>query len=130
MTETLKLSTPITVAGVKYTELKYDYMKITGAMQDEACERAAKPGEMSLAEGDFKFQKYLGFEAIVAENPEIDINDLANEIIGPDIQKCVNIGRNFIFAAYDDVLDTTSDEPTDGTPESTTPASKTSKNKE
>ncbi|MEE3480291.1 MAG: hypothetical protein VZQ81_09790, partial [Succiniclasticum sp.] len=44
---------------------------------------------------------YLGYEAIIAENPDIDITDL-ERIKGHDIMKVVAIGRNFTQASVEE----------------------------
>ena len=81
------------------------------------------------AEFDFGLHLYLGFAAIVAANPEYDFSDV-ERIKGADIVKVMGIGRNFMFASEKAQPQKDSDEHTETTPESTTPARPSSKKSE
>ena len=100
MKETVKLRQPLMINGKKRKELSYDIEKITGDQFIEADARAhskaTQIGKVSLnvAETDTSFQLYLGFMAVIAENPDIDIADL-ERINGCDIMTFYRIGRNF-----------------------------------
>lgn len=100
MREVLKLRQPLEVNGVKRKELSYDFEKITGDQFLEADarahSRASQIGKVNIniAETDTSLQLYLGYMAIIAENPDIDIADL-ERINGRDIMEIYRIGRNF-----------------------------------
>lgn len=88
---TLTLSRPLKIMDKSYRKLKYDSEKITGEMWDEAMSHQTK----EFIEIDSAVQRYLGFEAVIAEQPEIDIMDLERNIKGQDLYKFMVIGRNF-----------------------------------
>lgn len=98
--EKVKLDNPIDINGKKVKELSYDTDKITGDMFCEAdaitTTKAAKNKGISgvVPALNSSLHLYLGYEAIIAENPDIDIPDL-ERIKGTDIMKVVAIGRNF-----------------------------------
>ena len=97
---TLKLKNPIMINNSRVTELDYDSNEITAVMFAEAeAKRKIAAGTRNVAivpaiEFDFGLHLYLGFEAIVAVNPGIDISDL-ERIHGIDIMEVMTIGRNF-----------------------------------
>ena len=129
MRETIHLSKPIEINGKTYKELTYDCDEITPGMFNRASALATasnRTGEtnMSIMELDSSLHMYLGMMAITAINPEIDIQDL-QRIKGMDIVKVVVIGRSFIVGSVGEPLEeSNSDEPSDGTPEPSTPVSK------
>lgn len=88
---TLTLSRPLKIMDKTFKKLKYDSEKITGDMWDEAMSHQTK----EFIEIDSAVQRYLGFEAVIAEQPEIDIMDLERNIRGQDLYKFMVIGRNF-----------------------------------
>jgi hypothetical protein len=100
MIEKIKLSQPIEINGVARKELSYDIEKITGDQFVEADTRARSKASqlgtvsINVAETDNSLQMYLGFMAVIAVNPDIDITDL-ERICGRDIMKFYRIGRNF-----------------------------------
>lgn len=138
MKQIVTLRQPLEVNGTKRKELSYDIEKITGDQFIEADARAhskaTQIGKVSLnvAETDTSFQLYLGFMAVIAENPDIDITDL-ERINGCDIMKFYRIGRNFTKGSVGeedeeenlDSEESSLDEPTEVTPE---PSTRTSKN--
>lgn len=96
----ISLQTPIFINGVEVKELTYDASEITSLQYSEAC---AASGDMSktkafafkIRENDYALHMYLGFMAIIAVNPHIDIKDL-ERIKGLDILQISNIGFSFI----------------------------------
>ena len=62
-------------------------------------------------------------------NPSYDFSDL-ERIKGADVVEVMKLGRNFMLASDQASQESDSDEPTETTPESTTPAKPTSKEKE
>ena len=81
------------------------------------------------AEFDFGLHLYLGFAAIIAANPSYDFSDV-ERIKGHDVVEVMAIGRNFILASEKGQPESDSGEPTETTPESTTPARPSSKKSE
>ena len=101
MADTIKLSKPIKINGSLVSELKYDIEEITAENLCEADARAstglAARGvqNMNVAELNSSMHLYLGYFAIIACNPEIDIEDL-KRVKGPkDLNKIRLIGRSF-----------------------------------
>lgn len=128
MKETLKLKKPLLVNGKEVTELTYDADEITISEYKEASKRAMS-FDVSLAESDYYLHLQIGFAAILAVNPGVDITDL-ERIAGLDLYKVSIIGRNFITEALGDFAQETSDEQSETTPEPSTPLSNTSKSKD
>ena len=83
----------------------------------------------AAAEFDFGLHLYLGFAAIIAVNPSYDFADL-ERMKGHDVVEVMAIGRNFMLKSDEASTESDSDEPTETTPESTTPARPTSKKSE
>ncbi|MBQ3405996.1 MAG: hypothetical protein IJH11_01985 [Lachnospiraceae bacterium] len=133
--ETLKLNKPIKVNGKDVDEVTYDINEIDGilfATADAKKKAAAGMKTMSLspaAEFDFGFHLYLGYAAIIAVNPQFEFEDL-ERIKGKDAVEVMKIGRNFILSSEQDSQESGSENATETTPESTTPAKPTSKEKE
>lgn len=125
MKQTLTLKNPIKINGKNKKTFAYDYDEITCEQYIDATRRASQPGAIDMQEGDYAFHFYLGAELIVASNPEVDISDL-ERVKGYDVIRLVNIGRNFILSAEADLEDETSEEPSDSTQGSSTPAKPTS----
>ena len=87
----------------------------------------SKGGNLSGAvELDYSFHLYLGFAAIVAVNPEVDMTDL-ERLKGADVMEAMKIGRNFIIRPGEESQDDDSDEQSETTPEPSTPQSPTSR---
>lgn len=130
MRESIHLSKPIEINGKQYSELTYDCNEITAEMFNRASVLSASAGKqtgeanLSVMELDSSLHMYLGMMAIIGVNSEIDIQDL-KRIKGMDIVKIVRVGRNFITGSVEENLEeSSSDEPSDGTPEPSTPVSK------
>jgi hypothetical protein len=108
MKDIITLSHPITINGKQVSELPYDIMEITNDQFDAAEAKAAfcaikNGGSRAVAELDNLLHKYLGYAAITAANPKIDVSDL-ERIKGPDIMKVVRAGRNFLNASAGAVM--------------------------
>lgn len=132
---TLKLKNPILINGETISEMTYDINEIDGvlfATAEAKKKAAAGMKNMSIsaaAEFDFGLHLYLGYAAIIAKNPAYDWADL-ERIKGHDVVEVMGIGRNFMLKSDEASTESDSDEPTETTPESTTPARPTSKGKE
>ena len=133
---TLRLKNPILINGNEITEVTYDSNEIDGILFATAESRrkaAAGRKDISIApaaEFDFSLHLYLGFAVIVAVNPSYDFSDL-ERIKGHDVVEVMTIGRNFMLASGEKTqTGDDSGEPTETTPESTTPARQTSKKSE
>lgn len=130
--ESIKLKNPIMINGKKVTELTYDANEITPQAFAEADARklrasGSKGGNLSGAvELDYGLHLYLGFAAIQAVNPSYDITDL-ERIKGVDVMEVMKIGRNFILSSAGKSQQDDSEDASETTPESTTPASPNSK---
>lgn len=131
----LALKNPIKIDGKEVKEVTYDSNEIDGilfATAESKRKTAAGMKNTSItpaAEFDFGLHLYLGFAAIVAVNPSYDFSDV-ERIKGRDIVEVMAIGRNFMLASEQEQPQSDSGEPTETTPESTTPAPQTSKEKE
>ena len=130
--ESIKLKNPILINGKTITELTYDTNEITPAGFAEAELRKSiannSKGRPSAAafEIDYSLHLYLGFAAIIAVNPEYDFNDL-ERVKGADVMEILKVGRNFIIASAATSADDESENASETTPESTTPARPNSK---
>lgn len=133
--KTLKLKNPIMIDGQKVTEVTHDSNEIDGILFATAeSKRKAAAGMKNTsispaAEFDFGLHLYLGFAAIIAANPAYDFSDV-ERIKGHDVVEVMAIGRNFILASEKEQPESDSGEPTETTPESTTPARQNSKKSE
>lgn len=133
--KTLKLKNPIMIDGQKVTEVTHDSNEIDGILFATAeSKRKAAAGMKNTsispaAEFDFGLHLYLGFAAIIAANPSYDFSDV-ERIKGHDVVEVMAIGRNFILASEKGQPESDSGEPTETTPESTTPARQNSKKSE
>ena len=133
--DTLKLKNPIKIDGKEVKELTYDINEIDALLFAEAdAKKKAATGmkTMSLspaAEFDPGLHLYLGFAAIIAVNRNIDFTDL-ERMKGRDTMEVMKIGRNFMLSSEEDSQESDSDELSETTPESTTPARQISKEKE
>ena len=132
---TLPLKNPVMIDGKEVKEVTYDSNEIDGILfaTAEAKKKAAAGMKNTTitpaAEFDVGLHLYLGFAAIIAVNPSYDFSDV-ERIKGRDVVEVMAIGRNFIFTAEQGQQENDSGEPTETTPESTTPARPTSKEKE
>lgn len=128
MKETLKLKKPLLVNGKEVNELTYDADEIT-IQEYKAANKRTLSYDMSLAESDYYLHLQIGFAAIIAVNPEIDISDL-ERMKGQDLYKVSIVGRNFITEALADFAEDNSEEQSETTPDASTHPSNTSKNKD
>ena len=103
----IKLKNPIQINGETVNELTYDVNKITPAAFAEAeykkSQASGSRGAPSAGaiELDYSMHLYLGFAAVIAENPKYDYNDL-QRITGPDVMSLMKVGRNFLLASAAD----------------------------
>lgn len=131
----LSLKNPVMIDGKEIKEMTYDSNEIDGILfaTAEAKKKAAAGMKNTsitpAAEFDFGLHLYLGFAAIVAVNPSYDFSDV-ERIKGHDVVEVMAIGRNFILTSEPEQQESDSGEPTETTPESTTPARPTSKKSE
>lgn len=130
--ETIKLRNPIMINGKKIAELTHDTNEITPQAFAEADARkmkasGSKGGNLSGAvELDYGLHLYIGFAAVQAVNPTYDITDL-ERIKGSDVMEVMKVGRNFTISSGAKSQDDDSEDASETTAESTTPASPTSK---
>ena len=133
--EKIILKNPILINGKEIKELSHDINEITPAGFAEAEYRKTRANgskgapSSAAVELDYSLHLYLGFAAIVAVNPEYDINDL-ERIKGTDVMEVMKVGRNFIIASADKSTDEESENVSETTPESTTQAPPNSKTKD
>ena len=132
---TLPLKNPVMIEGKEFKEVTYDSSEIDGILfaTAEAKKKAAAGMKNTTitpaAEFDVGLHLYLGFAANIAVNPSYDFSDV-ERIKGRDVVEVMAIGRNFILTSEQGQQENDSGEPTETTPESTTPARPTSKEKE
>ena len=133
--KTLKLKNSIMINDAEVTEVTHDSNEIDGILFATAeSKRKAAAGLKNTsitpaAEFDFGLHLYLGFAAIIAVNPSYDFSDV-ERIKGHDVVEVMAIGRNFMLGSEQERQESDSDEPTETTPESTTPARLNSKKSE
>ena len=102
MRKTLKLVHPLLVNGQELTEIDYDAEEIDAVQYSIACQRSAAISKsnqsvtIKFRENDNALHMYLGFMAIIAVNPQIDIADL-ERIKGTDVLNIADIGQVFIL---------------------------------
>jgi hypothetical protein len=101
MKKTLTLKRPIIINGIERTELSYDVEAITTDQYLKACSKAAESdrgmmSKLKQKENDYALHMYLGYEAIIACNPEIDYEDL-KRASGFDVLSFTDIGWLFIM---------------------------------
>lgn len=102
MKKTLKLMHPLLVNGQEMTEVDYDAEEINAVQYSIACQRSAAISKsnqsvtVKFRENDNSLHMYLGFMAIIAVNPQIDITDL-ERIKGTDVLNIADIGQVFIL---------------------------------
>ena len=84
----------------------------------------------SAAELDYGLHLYLGFAAVIAVNPEIDISDL-ERVRGYDVMKIMRIGRDFISGKSEEpYTPDSSDAQSETTPEPSTHQRETSESED
>ena len=133
MKNTIKLDNPVQINGKSYNELTYDISEITAQAFAEADARklsasgskngnAAGAAAQEVGIGALS----LGFPAIIAVNPEIDISDL-ERVRGYDVMKIMRIGRDFISGKSEEpYTPDSSDAQSETTPEPSTHQRETS----
>ena len=132
---TLALKNPVMIDGKEVKEVTYDSNEIDGILfaTAEAKKKAAAGMKNTTitpaAEFDVGLHLYLGFAAIIALNPSYYFSDVLR-IMGRDVVELMAFARNFILTSEQGQQENDSGEPTETTPESTTPARPTSKEKE
>ena len=132
---TLPLKNPVMIDGKEVKEVTYDSNEIDGILfaTAEAKKKAAAGMKNTTitpaAEFDVGLHLYLGFAAIIAVNPSYDFSDV-ERIKGRDVVEVLAIGLIFFLRSELGQQENDSGEPTETTPESTTPARPTSKEKE
>lgn len=133
MKKTLVLRHPIMIDNQEVSELTYDTEEITAALFSEAETRkkmAAGTKNVAIvpaAEFDFSLHLYLFFAAVVAVNPQYAFADV-ERIHGRDVVEAMKIGRDFIMPSDKSKADS-SDVQSETTPEPSTQAPSTLKNK-
>lgn len=126
MKKTLTLKNPIMINGQAVGEIEYDTNEITAALFAEAEARskiAAGTKNVTItpsAEFAFALHPYLFFAAAVAVNAAYDFADL-ERIHGADLIAAMEIGRDFMLGS-ESPEESTSAEPSETTPELSTPA--------
>lgn len=114
MADKITLKNPIKVAGKVYRELTYDLNKINIDMFTRAeaiklkltTERGG--GTALIPELDYSFHLALGMMAIIAENSDIDVDDMMR-IEGQDVRKVQKIGQLFMLAPEESDLSNSGD---------------------
>lgn len=99
MKKTMKLSKPLLVNDKELSELEYDAEEITAEQFTDACARSASLDKnngftFKLRENDYALHLHLGFKAILAVNPSIDITDL-ERLKGNDLLEVADVGMLF-----------------------------------
>lgn len=131
MEKKITLCKPIEINGKKVTELTYDAEEITNDMFLQACAQSAelsktKTISLKVRENDYALHLYLGYMAIIAVNPDIDIMDL-QRIKGEDLLQIVDIGLLFTLRKSEETSEeSNSDEQSENTAELSSPASENS----
>lgn len=127
MKDTLTLENPILINGTHVSEFTYDAQEITAVQFSEACARSAaldktKAFTLKMRENDYALHLYLGFMAIIAVNPDIDITDL-ERMKGQDINHTANIGLLFTIGRLGGASEeNNSAAPSENTADTSTPA--------
>lgn len=97
--DTIKLRKPLLVNGKELGELPYDLeaVSVEQFIRAEALAKTKTGGDfaVSVVENDYSFHLELGFAAIMAADPSIDVADL-DRISGRDLMEVMRVGRNFI----------------------------------
>lgn len=121
----IALSHPLKVNGKEIEKLKCDLEAITvDQFADAEMMAKKKKGADSLAvmEFDYTFHLFLGFEGVIAAQPEIDMSDL-ERLSGTDVMKVMQAGRFFINGSDVGSTEDASDEQSESTQGNTGKAS-------
>ena len=96
--EILKLSSPLKINGQNMKELSYtlklDVDDVFIAHDHRAKAHNNMDTAMKLVEFDTELHLYMGMQAIIKLNPQIDVNDL-KRLHGVDVVNLLKIGRAF-----------------------------------
>lgn len=112
---TIELARPVMVDGAPRREFPYDVTLVTPAQFLAAEAAVTKGGKVfGVCEFDYAFHMHLGFQAVLAAEPALDIKDL-ERVTGPDLMKFMAVGRFFMNAPDESV------EPTSGAESEATP---------
>lgn len=88
------------INGAEVKELTYDTAAITCQQFCDAeryCQAALNyTASMAPVEFDHTYHLYIGFMAIIAVNPHIDVKDL-ERVTGYDLATIMKVGQNFIL---------------------------------
>lgn len=131
MKKTVMLDFPIMINGEQVKEMSYDAAKITTEQFLQASMKSADLAKsqsfnFKLKENDYALHMYLGFMAVIAENPHISLEDL-ERIQGADILKFSDIGMLFTYRKLGGISEeNSSDEQLETTAATSTPAQQTS----
>ena len=126
MKNTIKLDNPVQINGKSYDELTYDISEITAQAFAEADARKLSASGSKNGNAAGAAELDLGFAAIIAINPEIDISDL-ERVRGYDVMKIMRIGRDFISGKSEEpYTPDSSDAQSETTPEPSTRRRETS----
>ena len=122
--EILKLSKPLCVNGQELTELSYDIEALTVTDILEAGRNRAKASNgvdtsQKAVEVDTDLHVYVAMQAIIKQNPQIDINDL-KRLSGAEVSHLIKVGRSFFMKSATVVRSETSAEQQAPTQEDTT----------
>ena len=136
MKKKIELLKPLLINNKNVTELTYDFEEIDcdafSMAFSYASAKSLQANQMgkqnaAIMEQDTNFHMYLGMQAIIAVNPEIDITDL-ERIKGYDLVRIASLGRNFIYGKSEEASDqNSSEEQSEATHESSTQESEKSK---
>lgn len=121
MRGTIKLINPIMINGKMTSNLDYDTEEITAAAfaraESNKVEQQTHKGNLAGAvELDYSLHIYLGFAAVEAVNPEIDVKDL-ERVKGVDVMQFMMIGRAFITGRSEESSPELSEDVSETTPE-------------
>lgn len=112
--EVLKLSKPLLVNGKSLKELSYtldlDVDDILIAHENRAKAHNNMDASMKLVEFDTELHMYVGMQAIIKLNPEIDVRDL-KRLSGSDVVPLFRVGRTFFTQTASEENSETSKEP-------------------
>lgn len=111
----LKLDNPIFINGKQRREFVCKPDEITVDQFDKIdalCAASRKPNDIVMAEVDNTRYRYIAMFAIIAADPEIDIEDLRRIKGVNDSEKLRVLGRNFTMETLEEVSEeSTSEEP-------------------
>ena len=111
--EVIKLAKPLLVNGKSIKELSYtldlDVDDILVANENRAKAHNNMDTAMKVVEFDTELHLYVGMQAIIKLNPEIDVRDL-KRLSGTDVMPLFRIGRTFFTRNASEVISESSKE--------------------